>query len=357
MNYLKNRQRIKEIKNALHTARHARNMREDIADPADLAALKSAEEELKQLASSGEGSISRAMEKLIETTEKIYPSKLTTGTREMVEVVIVALGAAMAIRAFFFQPYKIPTGSMQPTLNGIIATEKSDPGLLDRQPFLFVKWLLTGESYKEIRVKASGRITAQEVDRKRNALVLTIGGKKHLIPASMKDFINGKAYYEKGDILAQAKLQAGDHIIVNKMKYNFMKPQRGDIAVFDTRNITHEDIQSDTFYIKRMVGMPGETIQIKGNRLLANGNFITEPAIFKTIETSEDYHGHALRSGSLLEDENDAIALEENHYLMMGDNTYNSLDGRYFGGVHRLDFQGPAFFVYWPFGKHWGLIH
>ena len=56
-----------------------------------------------------------------------------------------------------------------------------------------------------------------------------------------------KRYYQKGDILASAKVITGDQIIVNKMIYNFTTPKRGDISVFDTRNINHNDVEKIRF--------------------------------------------------------------------------------------------------------------
>ncbi len=374
VNFFKKRKLRKQLKEYLHAARHARHMREDIADPKDLAALEVAEAAVRELYEAGQGAIENAVSALDAATDRVYPSSYRSGIRENVEVVIVALGAAMAIRAFFFQPFKIPTGSMQPTLNGIKGAAHSGPSFLDHhQPFRVFKWFFTGETYHMMEAQAAG-ILDGSLQRKGDSWVFNLGGVEHEMPDYMfrawvgdDDLVRQwyhkvaeRKFYQKGDVIWEGYKIAGDHIIVNKMKYNFMSPDRGDISVFDTRSITHPQVRKDTFYIKRMVGMPGEKIQIQNRHIVADGKIVDEPPIFRKIDTDPIYHGgHDVAEGSLLETSKDFIQLGDNEHLMMGDNTLPgmSLDGRFFGGVPRKDFQGPAMFVYWPFREHWGPVH
>lgn len=349
----------KRIKEHLHAGRHARHMREDIADAKDLESLLAAEAAVCELRRTGEGDADAILNQLAEAANRVYPSSNTSGIRENIEVVIVALGAAMAIRAFFFQPFKIPTNSMQPTLNGITTEEQAEAGILDYQPLKFFQWLLTGESFQIVRAKEDGYL--QLVRETNDYLYLRIGKSVHKISKLKFDLtrLDVRKHYSKGDVILANKAIAGDHILVNKMKYNFMRPQRGDISVFDTKNIAHSNVRADTFYIKRMVGLPGEKIQIRNRRLVADGEVVSDPPIFEKIATDPDYSGgHATTAGSRLMTEEDFIQLAAEEYLMMGDNTRlgMSLDGRFFGGVPRDDFQGPAFFVYWPFREHWGVV-
>jgi signal peptidase I len=348
---LKKRKLRKQLKEYLHAARHARHMREDIAPPEYLEALKKAEAEVREIRRTGEGNVEKAVEQLSTLADKVYPSANNSGIRENVEVIIVALAAAMAIRAFFVEPFKIPTGSMQPTLNGIKTEEQVGPGLLDHQPLKLVKWFVTGESYKEIKAKQSGQLVADgETDDVVYMRIGTWSFKVSKLKYKYRDLQVG-TFYKKGEIILSNQAIAGDHILVNKMKYNFMRPDRGDISVFDTRHL--EGVRTGSFYIKRMVGLAGEKIQIQNGRIVADGEIVREPAMFETIATDPAYSGHAPMWRLAKAD--DFMQLQD-EYLMMGDNTHNSLDGRYFGGVPREDFRGPAFFVYWPFREHWGIV-
>ncbi len=353
---LKKRKLRKQLKEYLHAARHARHMREDIADPKDLEILAKAEAVVLEIRRTGEGDVEKAVTALEVAANKIYPSHNTSGLRENIEVIIVALGAAMAIRAFFFQPFKIPTGSMQPTLNGITVEAQAEPGFFDNPVTKFPKWLLTGTSYKEIRAEASGQVS-QSARFDRDMLIIDIGGVPHKIPSYMRDTLALKQFYNEGDIIASGRVIAGDHILVNKMKYNFMLPERGDISVFDTKNIAHPHVRKDTFYIKRMVGLSGEKMQIQNGRIVADGKIISDPPMFETIATDPAYNGGHGNDGELYDAEQ-FLQLGEDEYMMCGDNTAPgmSLDGRFFGGVPRNDYQGPAIFVYWPFRDHWGIV-
>ena len=85
----------------------------------------------------------------------------------------------------------------------------------------------------------------------------------------------------KGQILAKGRLLTGDQILVNKMKYNFMRPKRGDITVFSTDGIKHPQIKEKAFYIKRMVGLPGEDVSLSDKGYLqVNGEKVLNHSAF-----------------------------------------------------------------------------
>lgn len=160
MNFLKRRRLKKQIKHLLHDAKHARHMREDIVDEALLELVHEAEDDLRNAWTSGanENQLDEAAELLVERTRAIYPIKSNPRVREYVEILVVAISVAMAFRTFFVQPFKIPTGSMEPTLNGIKAEAQAERGWADRFPLSIVSMVLFGDRYVEVRAARSGRI-------------------------------------------------------------------------------------------------------------------------------------------------------------------------------------------------------
>ena len=144
----------------------------------------------------------------------------------------------------------------------------------------------------------------------------------------------------------------GDHIFVNKLIYRLAEPRRGDVIVFRTKGL--QFVNQDTFFIKRIAGLPGETIGIAPPHILVNDAKVTEPAIFSIIaEENNGYSGFCpAMPGSTfsapLSSPSDKIILGPDEYLVLGDNTRNSLDGRYFGPINRKAIIGKAVYIYAP---------
>lgn len=347
----------KGAKLLLRDAKHVRLTREDIADQTQIEGLLKSEQKMLRAIKDRTAleDLEQLSRELSQWVSQVSPPKSSPKIRENVEVFVIAIAAAMAIRAYFLQPFKIPTGSMQPTLNGIKAEVQSEPTVWDKfLPLKFTKWFFTGDSYKQIRAETSGRLMPGGY-RVGNDIVLSINDRPHKIPQSMAktEFLSQKEYFNRGDILAQAQLSAGDHILVNKISYNFSRPKRGNIVVFDTQGLP---LDKECYYIKRLVGLPDERVQIKNGQLVVNGSIIDSPEIFKRIQNTElGYNGYSNRA--LLASSADFIQIGSEQFLPFGDNTDNSKDGRYFGPVELEKILGPAFFVYWPFTDHWGLIN
>lgn len=192
--------------------------------------------------------------------------------REYTEAIFYALIIALVVRYFVVQAFKIPTGSMEPTLHG-------------------AKW-------------------------------------------------------------------GGDKILVNKLIYRFKDPKRGDIVVFSTQEIPGLNSDQSPFkrfihkisgldmskaYIKRLVGLPGDRVTIKNRHLYVNGKRLEDPDIFAQHEyVNTDFQGGDYgRSGQVIE-------VPPEHYYVLGDNSRNSRDSRYWGFVPHKNLKGKAVVVYWP---------
>ena len=138
----------------------------------------------------------------------------------------------------------------------------------------------------------------------------------------------------------EATLSNGDQLIVDKISYRFRDPKRYDIIVFPFR---YED---NTFYIKRIIGLPGETIQIDGEgNIWINGEIL-----------EESYGREIIRDPGLAVE---PITLGEYEYFVMGDNRNNSSDSRVeaVGNIHRDEIIGRAFIRIWPLSKSGILKH
>jgi signal peptidase I len=180
--------------------------------------------------------------------------------------------------------------------------------------------------------------------------------------------------YHKGEQVVRMRVITGDHLFVDRVTYNFRPPKRGEIIVFETKNIN--SLPQDQFYIKRLVGLGGEHIQIGNDRhLIINGGRLdaSTPHFEKVYSfdpkappQESHYSGHVNQlvatkfdprfAGSmpLFRDDSSVYTVQPEHYIVMGDNTLNSLDSRYWGDFPATNVIGRSFFVYWPLSDRFG---
>lgn len=365
MAFLKRRRLRKNAREVLRQAVHFRNLRGDVMQASEIERLTAAQEALREaLRRDDPERISAKMDDLYRYTCDLSPRRLWPGFRENLEIAVVAVSVAMAFRTYFIQPFKIPTGSMQPTLYGITSVDRPEPLLTDRLPLKLLKWAVTGEWYRKVRVRVGGTLSdARDAGPYYPAdHYYFVSGRRYRIPRKAVLNYQPGDYVARGAVLWAGSRTAGDHVFVDRVRWNLLNPRRGNVIVFATRGI--RDLPQSTHYIKRLVGMPRETVSIDPPYLLADGVPVTEPEGIRRIsECRPGYSGYRLVdprtlqvSRALLVTRRDSVTLDDRDYLALGDNTTNSKDGRYWGPVPQSNLVGPAFLVYWPFSRRWGLI-
>lgn len=344
--------------------------------------------------------------------EKYSPPSLKHPMYAILDTLLVAFGVAMAFRAYFFQPFKIPTGSMQPTLYGVhsetIAPEAAT--FFDTTPILKqLKWLITGASYSDVVAEKNCRVHVYTDARHPGFVIFKLGDNTFKIPQdslergdvrnlegfqhmadnpndSVKSIAAG--IIPTGTRLWSGYIHSGDQVFANRLAWNFFPPERDDTMIFTTSVpeielcapksdsntfplpfiVKDEPIQSGLLpgqhYIKRLVGKPNETISISEGRVVVDGTPIVGLEGMEKITKGENgykpyrviadsnpaYAGHGF-----LVNPSDKVKLGD-EYMAMGDNTSNSYDSRFWGPVPRRAMVGPAGIVWWPFTERWGIV-
>lgn len=144
-------------------------------------------------------------------------------------------------------------------------------------------------------------------------------------------------------------LKIGQRVLVDRVSYHFRDIARGDVIVFRQ---PHGQPGKDIL-IKRVVGLPGDTLSLDGGKLYVNGVVQQEPYVrvdggqVEPTDPAETLGGPASAAWSLLT----PYTLPAKQYFVMGDNRTNSGDSRYWGTVPQENVIGRAFFSYWPLGR------
>ncbi len=203
--------------------------------------------------------------------------------KEWIKSLAVAFVLAMAVRAFIIQPFVIPTGSMQPTLNGVI---------------------------RECRVcKAHFNVYAKECPRHGRTLRL----------------------WQRGDRIFVNKFIYGAKIPFTNFRFPALRePKAGDIIVFKYPLNPKRD------FIKRLIARGGETVELKDGDIFIDGKILELPVDINYVNRGE--HGK----------EGQKITVPAGHFYVLGDNSGNSKDSRYWGFVPEKYLVGRAFVIFWP---------
>jgi signal peptidase I len=159
-----------------------------------------------------------------------------------------------------------------------------------------------------------------------------------------------------GDSLLRFDLLTGDQLFVDRMSYHFVRPSPGQGFVFRTGNIA--GIGQDQYYIKRLIGTPGDTLEIREPGIFRNGKPITGSEAFdanarRTGLYRGYFNGNPSVGANYLK-AGEKLTVPPDGFFAMGDNSGNSQDGRYWGFVPLRDAIGRPLVIYYPFTKRWG---
>ena len=141
-------------------------------------------------------------------------------------------------------------------------------------------------------------------------------------------------------------LLINDRVLVNKLSYRFGDPERGDIVVFERPDgaVTTDDDINDL--IKRVVGLPGDSIVIEDGAVAVNGTVLTEDYLPESSRTENGLVPCTTAS---------PCVVPEGEIFVMGDNRRNSHDSRYIGTIPESSIVGEAFVRIWPLNRAGGL--
>ncbi len=126
-------------------------------------------------------------------------------------------------------------------------------------------------------------------------------------------------------------LQVGDRLMANKLVYKFRKPKRGEIIIFKYPLDMHKD------FVKRLIAVPGDEVKIKEGEIFIDGKVVKNPLI------DDRYYYDAGLYGSEF-----PAKIPPDSYYVLGDNSINSKDSRYWGFVPGKNLVGKPLFIYWP---------
>jgi signal peptidase I len=384
---------FKEAKHLLRYARRTYNYRKDILSTPDLEELEGEMATLSKARKERDEEKTKQHNKsLTKVLERLEPHNKEAYWREWVEVLLVAIVIAVGVRTYFLQPFKIPTGSMEPTLFGNVGTAIDDdlPNIFQRG----LERVFLGRTYFEATSPIDDQVRAIQVvpsfqlgplQLGRGTRITTVAGRDYDLPVDPQvlenDFgIRPGTVLAGGEPFIRGFQTLGDHVFVDKVSYHFRKPARDDIFVFSTDNIErieerHTGSDDGQHYIKRLTGLPGERIAIDPPRLLINGEVPDAPGIKRVIAAENGYHGYRYprdnneRSAGLafarhlgpqdnvmhLENGKMVYQISEDGYFGMGDNSPNSWDSRNWGEIPRENAVGRGVFVWYPFGANWGF--
>ncbi len=377
--WYKKRKQRKLLRDTVSQTRHVLHADDDVLSEDQKKALQGVLD--KGMVLQEKEQYSAAAEYRVEASRKIQlhaPKYRSCRMREILDILAVACMVAFGIRGLFAQPFKIPTSSMQPTLFGIHYIEDE----VIKTPYPLSLIIYSAVPAKAV-IQEDGKLNLDSISRSGDAGFVTkalfgsasfvIGNTRYTLPGTLEKIadytqLSQEHTYRKGETLSNGWLSLGDHLFVDRFSHHFADFRRGEIVVFNTEGITDSGMPlAGFYYIKRLAGLPGDTLRIDGNQLMVKPAGANEfkpvqelAAAFKKVYSMKGgYQGHLNAVGSgrgrFLGTPSDEFVVPEDSYFMLGDNSLFSSDSRIWGIVPRRNMVGRAGFVFWPFTRRWGL--
>lgn len=431
--------------NWLEVAARVRHFRRDLLTDTQNQKLATAAGELRQRlkekADAGRIKLAiEALERVLkETGGRIYPSSSLV---ENVEFFLVAAIVILGLRAYFVQPFKIPTNSMWPSyygMTGEVFQSGQEPGGLQK----VLRLLTLGATNYSVTAPADGEVLIPVFSNGIPAISEKPGRSMMVFPTTLREFtfavggqlakldvpaefdqemtwlrdsffkgnpnslqlalleaaqksgrpesstlilqqdgrsVEARVFWipvgktvKRGEKILSFDILTGDLLFVDRLSYNFIRPPVGSGFVFRTENIRSPEMEDSKhnqirqYYVKRLVGVPGDVLEIKAPVLYRNG---------KPIEGSEAFGRNARREGKYpgyantgpvataggdqqvisdgLMPVGGQVTVPPHSFFALGDNSPRSKDGRYWGFVPEKDVVGRPLFIYYPLTSRWG---
>lgn len=180
-----------------------------------------------------------------------------------------------------------------------------------------------------------------------------------IVPDREHSWLIPSEQFNAGQNIVSFDVLTGDWLFVDRMSYHFTKPSLGDPFVFRTREIPEfrKNGMADTYYIKRLAGRPGDTVEIRDPALFVNGEQAKgNPGFDLNAARTKPYDGYLSRNlqGMALLNHGPET-LPKGSFLALGDNSDQSYDSRMWGLVPERAIVGRAVVIHYPFSKRWGL--
>ena len=296
----------------------------------------------------------------------------------LLDLIVVVGAVAFGLRGLYFQPFRIPTSSMQPTLYGIhyLDVKNASNPYLEKVPAPLNKILFgmcdakavaenTSVYYHGTEQRESGAVFDRTTFKLGNQRVSLPG-----TPEQVAGYANLSELrsFTAGEKIADGYVSLGDHLFVERFSLYLSPPKRGDVMVFTTENLTYNGVPliltGGYYYIKRIAALPGDTVKIVDDQLFVktpeSNSFQRiqeiEPRFKKLYSMKGGYHGHLSNMGGQPFAFGEEFTLPADEYLMLGDNSRFSMDSRYFGSVNRRQFIGRAWLTFYPLTRRVGLV-